>query len=309
MKKIYKSIKLIALLVACLAIPSLAGAQVVKNMYFNIDWQINSPFSQDFSDKTSGWGAHAEAGYYVIPNFSVGAFISYHTNNKYIDRQTLPVSSTSAITSDQQHSIFQLPFGAAFRYNVAPESQFQPYAGVQLGASYSEMSTYMNVILLSSSSEGYEICDRVIQWSGNDGRGHISRSKIKDMCIMPPFVMRDILKVIRASETAEAVIPLWEVIPGEYEEYAHQVLNSNAGKKGFSYRYISHRPFRSGDIYWIMEHQLQELKVDGRPCFEKVSLMTDEATIHVTCSEYFFWCCKELETIFYHYSENHVEEL
>lgn len=105
-----------------------------------------------------------------------------------------------------------------------------------------EMSTYMNVILLSSSSEGYEICDRVIQWSGNDGRGHIARSKIKDMCIMPPFVMCDILKVIRASETAEAVIPLWEAIPGEYEEYAHQVLNSNAGKKGFSYRYISHRP-------------------------------------------------------------------
>ncbi|WP_055055125.1 hypothetical protein, partial [Blautia obeum] len=172
-----------------------------------------------------------------------------------------------------------------------------------------EMSTYMNVILLSSSSEGYEICDRVIQWSGNDGRGHIARSKIKDMCIMPPFVMCDILKVIRASETAEAVIPLWEAIPGEYEEYAHQVLNSNAGKKGFSYRYISHRPFRSGDIYWIMEHQLQELEVDGRPCFEKVSLMTDEATIHVTCSEYFFRCCKELETIFYHYSENHVEEL
>ena len=50
-------------------------------------------------------------------------------------------------------------------------------------------------------------------------------------------------------------------------------------------------------------------KFSGRPCFEKVSLMTDEATIHVTCSEYFFWCCKELETIFYHYSENHVEEL
>ena len=158
--------------------------------------------------------------------------------------------------------------------------------------------------LVADTSKQY-----IFQSLFQDGRGHISRSKIKDMCIMPPFVMRDILKVIRASETAEAVIPLWEVIPGEYEEYAHQVLNSNAGKKGFSYRYISHRPFRSGDIYWIMEHQLQELKVDGRPCFEKVSLMTDEATIHVTCSEYFFWCCKELETIFYHYSENHVEEL
>ena len=117
MKKIYKSIKLIALLVACLAIPSLAGAQVVKNMYFNVDWQINSPFSQDFSDKTSGWGAHAEAGYYVIPNFSVGAFISYHTNNKYIDRQTLPVSSTSAITSSAASDVYKRQ--AAFYLSVA----------------------------------------------------------------------------------------------------------------------------------------------------------------------------------------------
>lgn len=161
MKKIYKSIKLIALLVACLAIPSLAGAQVVKNMYFNVDWQINSPFSQNFSDKTSGWGAHAEAGYYVIPNFSVGAFISYHTNNKYIDRQTLPVGSTSAITSDQQHSIFQLPFGAAFRYNVAPESQFQPYAGLQMGANYSEMSTYMNVLKVYDRNWGFYVSPEI----------------------------------------------------------------------------------------------------------------------------------------------------
>ena len=85
-----------------------------------------------------------------------------------------------------------------------------------------EMSTYENVILLSSSSEGYEICDRVIQWSGNDGKGrHYATVKSKIIVHHArPFVMRDILKVIRASETAEVVIPLWEVIPGEYEEYA-----------------------------------------------------------------------------------------
>lgn len=56
MKKINKSIKLVALLIACLAIPSLAGAQVVNNMYFNIDWDINSPFGNDFADKTSRVG-------------------------------------------------------------------------------------------------------------------------------------------------------------------------------------------------------------------------------------------------------------
>ena len=44
MKKINKSIKLIALLVVCMAMPTLAGAQVLKNAYFNVDWQINSPF-------------------------------------------------------------------------------------------------------------------------------------------------------------------------------------------------------------------------------------------------------------------------
>lgn len=101
MKKINKSIKLIALLVVCMAMPTLAGAQVLKNAYFNVDWQINSPFGQDFSKKTSGWGAHAEGGYYVIPNFAIGAFISYHTNNEYVDRQTIPVNSTSV----SKHSI------------------------------------------------------------------------------------------------------------------------------------------------------------------------------------------------------------
>ena len=143
MKKINKSIKLIALLVVCMAMPTLAGAQVLKNAYFNVDWQINSPFGQDFSKKTSGWGAHAEGGYYVIPNFAIGAFISYHTNNEYVDRQTIPVNSTSVITSDQQHSIFQLPFGA------------------QLGASYSEMSTYMNVLKVYDRNWGFYVAPEI----------------------------------------------------------------------------------------------------------------------------------------------------
>ncbi|KDS75590.1 outer membrane beta-barrel domain protein [Parabacteroides distasonis str. 3999B T(B) 6] len=133
----------------------------MKNAYFNVDWQINSPFGQDFSKKTSGWGAHAEGGYYVIPNFAIGAFISYHTNNEYVDRQTIPVNSTSVITSDQQHSIFQLPFGAAFRYNFAPEGQFQPYVGAQLGASYSEMSTYMNVLKVYDRNWGFYVAPEI----------------------------------------------------------------------------------------------------------------------------------------------------
>lgn len=76
------------------------------------------------------------------------------------------------------------------------------------------------------------------------------------MCIIHPFAMRDILKVIRTSETAEVVILLWKVVLGRYEGYAQQVLNSNAGKKRFDYSYISHRLFRSRYVYCIIEHQL-----------------------------------------------------
>lgn len=67
MRHLNKSIQIIALLtVICWAIPSLANAQVLRNAYFNLDWHINSPFGQDFANKTSGWGAHAEGGYFIL---------------------------------------------------------------------------------------------------------------------------------------------------------------------------------------------------------------------------------------------------
>lgn len=146
MKKIYNSIKFIALIFMCTAIPSLVKAQTVSNMYYNIDWQINSPFANDFANTTSGWGAHAEAGYFVTPNISVGGFLSFHTNNKYIDRQTISLSESSALTSDQQHSIFQIPFGAALRYTFQqPGSMIEPYVGLKLGANYTEISSTLNI--------------------------------------------------------------------------------------------------------------------------------------------------------------------
>ena len=148
-----------------------------------------------------------------------------------------------------------------------------------------EMSTYMDIILISPSTYGYEICDKTIYWPDNntiDNREfHISRNKIKEMCIMPTFIMKEIIKVIKENETTDIAIPLWNVVPGEYEEYAYQVLNSNADKEKFNYPYISHRPFRYGDVYWIMEHQLQELEINGSRCFEEAHFIPDEAIIHL----------------------------
>lgn len=156
MKTITKiSVSLIAVLLVFLAVPATSNAQVVKNTYFNADWQINIPVSNSFADKASGWGANFEGGYYVSPNIAVGLFIAYSTNHKHVGRETLQLSNTSTITADQQHSVFQLPFGAAFRYSFNRESQFEPYAAVKLGANYGQMSSFMNVFKVYDNTWGF----------------------------------------------------------------------------------------------------------------------------------------------------------
>ena len=103
--KTIKHISLWAVVATCMVAVSTRGnAQAVSSTYFNVDWQFNAPVGNSYADKASGWGMNFEGGYYVMPKMAIGAFISYHTNNKYIDRQTLMLKSNSALTTDQQHS-------------------------------------------------------------------------------------------------------------------------------------------------------------------------------------------------------------
>lgn len=160
--KTIKHISLWVVVATCMVAVSTRGnAQAVSSTYFNVDWQFNAPVGNSYADKASGWGMNFEGGYYVMPKMAIGAFISYHTNNKYIDRQTLSVGETSAITSDQQHSLFQLPFGAAFRYSFTREGLFEPYVSAKLGTEYSEMSTYMNVMKVYDRQWGFYVAPEV----------------------------------------------------------------------------------------------------------------------------------------------------
>lgn len=142
----YTLFKTILLTLAMTAALQTGRAQAFRNGYFNVDWQCNVPLGDSFADKTSGWGMNFEGGYFVTPAISVGAFISYQTNLQSIDRQTLVLSPTSALTTNQKHALFQLPFGFGARYNFLKGSVFQPYAGLKIGAEYAEMSSYYYVI-------------------------------------------------------------------------------------------------------------------------------------------------------------------
>lgn len=159
MKTMNQPIKALALLLLCIGTPSMSHAQYTitqtrkpvnyaqktNSVFYNVDWQMNLPVGNSFADRISDWGAHGEVGYFVTPKLSVGGFMSFHSNNKYIDRKSLIINETSTLTSDQQHHIFQLPFGAAFRYRPCQSGMWEPYLGLKLGTNYSDISTQMNL--------------------------------------------------------------------------------------------------------------------------------------------------------------------
>lgn len=130
----------IALAVIAVAFALPAKAQITPYTYFNVDWQFNAPLGNDFAKRASGWGANIEGGYYILPDLAIGAFVNYSTNNKYVSKRTIALNSTTAINTDQEHSLFQLPFGMTAHYRFM-DGMVQPYIGAKIGAEYSKMSS------------------------------------------------------------------------------------------------------------------------------------------------------------------------
>ena len=156
-----KILGLAALAAVSLALPTTGQAQVIQNGYVNVDWQFNAPLSNDFAGKASGWGMNFEGGYYFPNNFGLGAFLAYHTNNEYIPRSTFPVGGTSSLTTDQQHSVFQLPFGASGRYRFMAGGLLEPYVGMKLGANYARISSDFYVLQAYEKTWGFYMSPEV----------------------------------------------------------------------------------------------------------------------------------------------------
>lgn len=128
-KNIYFKVVALAAIAIAFAMP--AKAQLSDNGYANIDWQFNVPLGNHFADKSSGWGMNFEGGYFVTPNIGLGLFLNYHTNHEYVGRETFQLGA-GEVTTDQQHTMFQLPFGAAARYQWNRGGSVQPYVSAKL---------------------------------------------------------------------------------------------------------------------------------------------------------------------------------
>lgn len=146
-------------LAACMLVAALPQVQAQqasqRKVHFAVDWQMNAPLSTGFADKISGWGMNFEGAYDVTSHFSVGAFLSFHTNHRYIDRQTISLSPTESLTTDQQRSAFQLPFGATAAYTFCTDSHVRPYVGAKLGAMFARNTTYFGTGGLYDTGWGF----------------------------------------------------------------------------------------------------------------------------------------------------------
>lgn len=168
----YISLRVLALAAIALAFAMPAKAQLSDNGYANVDWQFNIPSNNHFADKASGWGMNFEGGYFVAPNFGLGLFMSYSTNHEYVGRGTLPVGD-GMVNTDQQHSIFQMPFGAAARYQFNRGGSWQPYIGAKLGANYAKVRSNYNLFESNDKTWGFyvspEIGLNVYPWAYGPG--------------------------------------------------------------------------------------------------------------------------------------------
>ena len=166
-------LKVLALMTFATAFILPSHAQTSEMFYSNIDWQLNFPISNSFAQRGSGWGMNFEGGYYLTENLAVGGFLAYHSNHKYIPRQTISLGDNSSLNTDQQHTLFQLPFGIAGRYTFNREGMLQPYASLKIGPQYAKLKTVYNAYMSDDNTWGFyfspEIGMNIYPWAYQPG--------------------------------------------------------------------------------------------------------------------------------------------
>lgn len=137
-----------------------ANAQMGKRYYVNGGWQFNGTVANEVASSAQGYGAYIEGGYFVTPMLAVGGFASFNSNDQYYGTQTYYFEDHSALTTDLDKSVYQVPFGATLRCRFM-RTQFQPYVAAKVGTEYSTQSTYMSTFVNRNDNWGFYISPEV----------------------------------------------------------------------------------------------------------------------------------------------------
>ena len=155
-----KFIYILSAAAALMVFAGTADAQMGKREYINAGWQFNGTVGNSFVETASGYGAYIEGGYYITPMFAIGGFASFNTNNDYIPKQTYTFEDQSALTTDVDRSIYQVPFGLTMRTRFL-RGPLQPYLGTKIGAEFSTQSTYMSTFVNRHDNWGFYMSPEV----------------------------------------------------------------------------------------------------------------------------------------------------
>ena len=120
-------------------------------------WEISSPASNDYINKTSlsGWRFEYRKG--INTNLSVGLGLSWSAFDEYVNTKTYSTpGQTKAITTDMIRQVYTLPITLVAHYYYDTKSKImQPYAGLGLGTQYAEHKAYLNIYELIETNWGF----------------------------------------------------------------------------------------------------------------------------------------------------------
>lgn len=124
---------------------------------FGVAWEIGLPLSNgNFIDKTSAEGGKIEYRGFIKENLSIGAFLNWRSYYQYFPTKTYENSDkTQAVTTDMYRYIYNLPMGATVHYYFKGGKMIRPFAGLGLGAQYSEQTAYYNIYYSQEKNWGF----------------------------------------------------------------------------------------------------------------------------------------------------------
>lgn len=130
------------------------GNALPRDIFF-VGYEIAIPTNNDYLTKTSWSGARFEYRRMILPNVSAGIATSFNSFEEYFPKTTYQKKDgTGAITSDMIRQVYTAPITASVHYYFEGK-MIRPYAGIGLGAAYSEQNAYFNIYAVEESNWGF----------------------------------------------------------------------------------------------------------------------------------------------------------
>jgi hypothetical protein len=151
----YRNIFSILLVVLIGSNKMFAQDRAFSNM-FTFAWDVNIPMGDKFVDATSFAGGKIEYRKMVSNNWSIGGDLSWNSFYDYHPYQTYHVNNSTDVTTDLYTYNYTLPLSITAHYYFPIHSAlFVPYAGIGLGATYSNPKIYFNIYEITGDNWGF----------------------------------------------------------------------------------------------------------------------------------------------------------